>query len=132
VEAHLPKDLVDRIYRALFVYSVGFYELVKKALEHSSGRYTVVTSIWKVFAILLEYCCRSDYRMLIQKISEEHKEAFDKQEAEYRARFEEQANKEKDLQKKVELLKVEAEELRKKWANEKGLRMKLETEFAEN
>lgn len=66
----LPTELVDRIYRALFVYSVGFYELIKKALEHTKGRFTVVTSIWKVFSILLEYCCRTDYRMLIQKISE--------------------------------------------------------------
>ena len=26
----IPNEFVDRIYRALFVYSVGFYELIKK------------------------------------------------------------------------------------------------------
>ena len=30
--AGIPNELVDRIFRALFVYSVGFYELVKKCL----------------------------------------------------------------------------------------------------
>jgi len=28
----IPPDMVDRIYRAMFVYSVGFYELLKKCL----------------------------------------------------------------------------------------------------
>jgi len=77
VESGLSDDMVNRIYRALFVYSVGFYELIKKCLSHSKQKYAIVTSIWKVFSILLEYCCKSDYRMLIQKISEEHKEKMD-------------------------------------------------------
>lgn len=38
----------------------------------------MITSIWKVFAILLEYCCRTDYHMLIQEISREHKEQLEK------------------------------------------------------
>jgi hypothetical protein len=28
----IPNDLADRVYRALFVYSVGFYELIRKVL----------------------------------------------------------------------------------------------------
>lgn len=65
-------ELADRIYRALFVYSVGFYELIKKCLAHTGKKYTIITAIWKVFSILLEYCCRTDYRMLIQEISKEY------------------------------------------------------------
>ena len=30
----IPNHTVDRIYRCLFVYSVGFYELIKKVLAH--------------------------------------------------------------------------------------------------
>jgi hypothetical protein len=30
--AGIPNEMVDRIFRALFVYSVGFYELIKKCL----------------------------------------------------------------------------------------------------
>jgi len=64
-KANVDSADVDRIYRALFVYSVGFYELIKKVMAHTEKKYTVIASIWKVFAILLEYCCRTDYRLLI-------------------------------------------------------------------
>lgn len=73
-QAGIPTETVDRIYRAFFVYSVGFYELVKKCLEHTQQKYTVIIALWKVFSILLEYCCRTDYRMLISKISNEFEE----------------------------------------------------------
>jgi len=43
------------------VYSIGFYEMLQKALHHAENRYTLLSSIWKVFAILLEYCCKSNY-----------------------------------------------------------------------
>lgn len=61
----IPAEEVDRVYRGLFVYSVGFYELLNKCLQHTDKKYTVITALWKVFSILLEYCCRTDYRMLI-------------------------------------------------------------------
>jgi hypothetical protein len=65
--AGIPSDTVNRIYRCLFVYSVGFYELIKKVIEHCGKKYALITSIWKAFAVLLEYCCQSDYRMLISE-----------------------------------------------------------------
>ena len=64
-KAGIPNDMIDRLYRALFVYSVGFYELIKKCLQHTKNKYTIIIAMWKVFSILLEYCCRTDYRMLI-------------------------------------------------------------------
>lgn len=79
----IPADEVNRIYRGLFVYSVGFYELLNKCLEHTNKKYTVITAIWKVFSILLEYCCRTDYRMLIQEISLEHQKEMERLEAKY-------------------------------------------------
>ena len=65
----VPNEVVDRIYKCLFVYSVGFYELIKTILNHSEKKYSTITNIWKVFSVLLEYCCQSDYRMLISEIS---------------------------------------------------------------
>ena len=81
--AGIPNDTVDRIYRALFVYSVGFYELIKKCLMHTGKKYTIITAIWKVFSILLEYCCRTDYRMLISEIERDHEKRI----SEIRAQF---------------------------------------------
>jgi hypothetical protein len=86
-QSGIPNDLVDRVYRALFVYSVGFYELIKKCLQHTEKKYTLITNVWKVFAILLEYCCRTDYRMLISEISKEHKTELDKMEHEFNLKF---------------------------------------------
>ena len=62
---YIPQEIITRIYRALFVYSVGFHELLKNCLEHTNKNYEINTNIWKVFLVLLEYCCRSDYKMLI-------------------------------------------------------------------
>lgn len=59
--AGVDNNDIDRIYRGLFVYSIGFYEMLQKSLVHAKGKYTYLSSIWKVFAILLEYCCKSNY-----------------------------------------------------------------------
>lgn len=64
--------LIDRIYRGLFVYSIGFYEMLNKSLMHAKNKYTLLSNIWKVYSILLEYCCKSNYQMMIAKISTEH------------------------------------------------------------
>lgn len=52
--------------------------MLQKCLTHAENRYTMLSSIWKVFAILLEYCCKSNYQMMIAKISREHKEELEK------------------------------------------------------
>ncbi len=83
----IPTELVDRVYRALFVYSVGFYELIKKCLQHTEKKYTLITNVWKVFAILLEYCCRTDYRMLISEISKEQKAELERLDKDYQQKF---------------------------------------------
>ncbi len=95
--AGIPTDLVDRVYRALFVYSVGFYELIKKCLQHTEKKYTLITNVWKVFAVLLEYCCRTDYQMLISEISRNQKTEIERLESDYQQKFLEQANNEKVL-----------------------------------
>ena len=96
-DAGIPSEMVDRIYRALFVYSVGFYELIKKCLMHTEKKYTIITAIWKVFSILLEYCCRTDYRMLISEIEKDHENNMAKLEKKFQDKIAEQAANEKSL-----------------------------------
>ncbi len=88
----IQPDTINRIYRSLFVYSVGFYELINSCLEHTNKKYSMITNIWKVFAILLEYCCRTDYSMLISEISKEHKKEMEDLDRDYQKKSEEQAN----------------------------------------
>jgi len=72
--AGLSSEIVDRIYRCLFVYSVGFFELLKLVLLKTSKNYQIVTAIWKVFHVLLEYCCKTDYKLLVAEITQKHQE----------------------------------------------------------
>jgi hypothetical protein len=61
---------VDRVYRSLFVHSVGFYDMLKTDLSNVNlkDRSLLEKSIWKVYIILLEYCCRSDYLFTVEKV----------------------------------------------------------------
>lgn len=131
-KAGIPNDTVDRIYRALFVYSIGFFELMKNCLEHSAKNYILVTSIWKVFAVLLEYCCKSDYKMLISKISIEHKREMDKLEHEFTERCEELLKSEKSLKETIELQDEKLKLLETELESENEKRLKLEADVAEN
>lgn len=79
----IPEETIDRIFRALFVYSLGFYEMLTKSLKVSPQKDCFQSAIWKVFAILLEYCCKTNYQMLIGKIQEEHKVQLEEQEKEF-------------------------------------------------
>lgn len=67
LEKGLKQDDINRIYRSLFVYSVGFYEMLKKM-----GKFSIATAVWKVYAICLEFCCRTDYKMLIAQTVAEY------------------------------------------------------------
>lgn len=61
LDKNVKPEMVDRIYRGLFVYSIGFYEMLNKTLSNATTKYTILSAIWKVFSILLEYCCKSNY-----------------------------------------------------------------------
>lgn len=93
------------------MYSVGFYELIQECLKNTPKRVSMITNIWKVFAILLEYCCRTDYRMLISEISKEHKAELDKLDRDYQKKSEEQANNEKVLKENLDISNKQVEEL---------------------
>jgi len=54
-------ESIDRIFRGLFVYSIGFYEMILRCVQHAKNKYSIMSSLWKVFQILLEYCCKSNY-----------------------------------------------------------------------
>ena len=64
-DSDVPIEMIDRIYRGLFVYSLGFYEMINNTLAHAKSKYTLIASVWKVFSILLEYCCKSNYSLMI-------------------------------------------------------------------
>lgn len=114
------------------MYSVGFYELIKSCLKFTEKKYSMITNIWKVFSILLEYCCRTDYRMLISEISKEHKSELENLDREYQKKSEEQANNEKVLKENLDTQQKMCEELQREMMNERQLRLKLEEDYQQN
>ena len=95
--AGIPIESIDRIYRMLFVYSFGFYETVLRCVQKAKNKYTVLSAIWKVFQILLEYCCKSNYTMMVAKISNEHKLQLDQLELDFGQEILQMNQNEKDL-----------------------------------
>jgi len=65
----LDTESINRLYRALYVYSLGFHELVKEPLERSTNRHKTMDSIWKVYSILLQFVCKTEYSMIITKLT---------------------------------------------------------------
>lgn len=92
----------------------------------------MITNIWKVYAILLEYCCRTDYRMLISEISKEHKAELEKLEKDFQNKSEEQANSEKVLKESLDYQQKHCEELAAEMNNERSMRTKLQEDFTQN
>lgn len=130
--AGVPNATVDRVFRCLFVYSVGFYELIKKLIDHCGKKYTIITSIWKVFCVLLEYCCRSDYKMQISEITLQHEVEVARMEEDFEAKCQQFLNNEKILNQNMEVLQKYSEELERERTNERTLRLKLEEEYMQN
>lgn len=65
--------MVDRIYRALFTNSVGFFNLLKDCTQNiSEGKASIQSNIWRVYQVLLEYACQTDYKLITQEIEEGH------------------------------------------------------------
>lgn len=69
--AGISATLVDRIYRSLFVYSVGFFELLKQQMTNCSeeNSLTLLMNLWKAYGVLLEYSCKTEYRLLISRVT---------------------------------------------------------------
>ena len=132
ITSGLSTEEVDRIYRSLFVYSVGFFELLKKILATTQKNYQIITTIWKVFQVLLEYCCKTDYRILIAEITDKHHKETEEIERIFKAKIQEKVDTEKVLKQNMETMRDYNDQLEKDRANEKQLRLKLEEEYMQN
>jgi hypothetical protein len=82
--AGVKHEDVDRLYKSLFVHSVGFFELLRNLLNKKEKQFAILTAVWKVYQVLLEYCCKTDYRILLAEISERHEGELRDIEAKYK------------------------------------------------
>lgn len=87
-----------------------------------------MTNILRVFNILLEYACKTDYRSILTTLTEDHKteiaeiqEQLDKVKKEYSSKLSEAVNNEQALSEEITRFKREMLE-------EKDKRMRIENE----
>jgi NCAIR mutase (PurE)-related protein len=126
-QENLSSQEIDRIYKALFVYTTGFYELVNQNIH--SHRVIVTANILKVFIILLEYTCKTGYKTIITALGEEHKKDLEKVQEELVKEKEDLVCKLTDNSKALEELKDELIANQKVALREKDLRMRIEQEI---
>ncbi|KAL4477522.1 hypothetical protein ABPG74_002672 [Tetrahymena malaccensis] len=67
----VSKENIDRIYRSLFVYSFGFYEMIQDIFAHIQDSAQTIASVWKIYGILLEYCSRTDFVNTVTQLEKE-------------------------------------------------------------
>jgi len=48
--------------------------MLHSTLKNSPKKSQILTSVWKVFAVLLEYCCQANYQMLIRENQRQNQE----------------------------------------------------------
>ena len=46
--------------------------MLNDVVKHSPNPGSIISSIWKVFAVLLEFCNHKDYRQVLQKNQIDH------------------------------------------------------------
>lgn len=105
----MPKELVDRLFRALYVYTNGFHNIINEIAAHCPPRVEkhVSSNVWLTFLLLLEQCENGKYEMAMLKFKhateERRKRTEDERESE-RAAF--------DAQKRTLELQLHAEATR--------------------
>ena len=73
VNMGVAAGMIDRAYRGLFVHSLGFFGLIKDVTRGvTEGKAAVQANLWRVFQVLLEYSCKTEYRLVTQQIEESH------------------------------------------------------------
>lgn len=65
----MPKELVDRLFRALYVYTNGFHSIINEIAAHCPSRVEkhVSSNVWLAFLLLLEQCENGKYEMAMLK-----------------------------------------------------------------
>lgn len=94
-------------------------------MEHSNQNHTLVSSIWKVFAILIEYCCKSDYTMLISSLAVEHKKELDRINTDFAEKYDKFTELEKFLRDSIKTLEDDLKQHREKLSYVENERKRL-------
>ncbi|KAK9820233.1 hypothetical protein WJX72_007746 [[Myrmecia] bisecta] len=58
----LSSEEVDRLYRSMYVYTVGFQDLLKDLLTHCDNRAAVLHNVWRAFMCISETALKVNFK----------------------------------------------------------------------
>ncbi|GAX76885.1 hypothetical protein CEUSTIGMA_g4331.t1 [Chlamydomonas eustigma] len=68
--AGVTDDGIDRLYRGLYVYTIGFFDIMQEVLHHSEFRVEILSNVWRAFLAIsesaLKVAFKSEYLQLFQ------------------------------------------------------------------
>ena len=68
----VQSNQVDRLYRGLYVNTIGFYDMIRQSTATvTAQKNTVKSKLWKAYQALLEYCGDTDFKQISAKLVEE-------------------------------------------------------------
>ena len=63
---------IDRLYRALRMSTLGFYDLLNTTLESvGNQKVQLIIRLWVTFEALLKYCCDTHFVNIAQELEQE-------------------------------------------------------------
>lgn len=106
----LTYEQVDRLYSAMYVHSVGFFQAIKDCTRSArEDKDTIVVNIWRIFQILLEHTCPTDYKLITQVLEAQHTSEIQKITDELKQINQKETEKEKEYYGKIYEIRKEAE-----------------------
>ena len=79
--AGLEAEKVDCIHRGLFAHSFGFSQMLQTYVQNGENPNMIKNNLWRVVTILLEYCAKTNYQMLIRSLHLQHEKELTEQNA---------------------------------------------------
>jgi len=128
-KAGLSKGVLERLYKGLFVYSIGFNEMLKNTLRKCKDKFTVNCNIWKVYSILLEFCCKTDYSTLISQVTQKYMESEQKIISGYEKRLAKSEDENFEISNRCTELIEEQQKLKDELRNQTDIAQRLENDF---
>ena len=68
----LMKEQIDRLHKALYVHTMGFYGTVTEITRSSKNRKNIIVGVMRIYQQLLEKCAKNDWKMLINEVAHEY------------------------------------------------------------
>jgi hypothetical protein len=72
LDTGLPKALIDRVYIGLFVYTIGFHQLIFNMIKHAPQAVVLIGQVWRTYIALIECSDPPLYQFVLDCVEKEN------------------------------------------------------------